>query len=147
MQFPITIGLHRSRFLDASFTVVALLAVVATIAAPLDRGFKVAALVAILAIVLLTRNKLLPSVSALRLERDGSVAIQPAGSDAFLAARIAPNASVHPWLTVFRLVTEERAEYTVIALPGSAGMQDLRRLRVFLRWQADFNADSDAGDG
>lgn len=142
MQFPITIGLHRSRFLEATFIVVVVLAVATTIAAPLDQLIKAITLPAIMIALFFSRKKLRPPLSAIRLERDGSVGILPVGADEFLAARVAPNATVHPWLVAVRLVTEEQGEYNVIAVPGSAARQDLRRLRVFLRWRAQISADS-----
>lgn len=46
-------------------------------------------------------------------------------------------------MTVVKLKTEEACSKALIATVDSLNRQDFRRLRVFLRWQADFSAPND----
>ena len=79
----------------------------------------------------------------LRLEGSGRISVASDASTQFVAARLLPEASVHPLLTIIRLEVESGRQYTVIAAVDSLNGDDFRRLRVFLRWQADFNASLD----
>lgn len=143
MQFPITIGLHRSRFLDAGVTLIALLASVATLVFPRSVHIQLLIILAIWVVAGFAWWRLSPSLSALRLERSGQVSIAHHGDNEFSAAELLPDATVHPWLTVVRLKTDRGDFCTLIATVDTQNRQDFRRLRVFLRWQADFNGPAD----
>lgn len=143
MQFPITIGLHRSRLIDLGLLLVALLASVATLGFPQTTFIKFSVCAVIWITTGLAWQKLSPKFSAIRLERSGQVFIDRNGSSEFVAAKILPGATVHPWMTAVKLKTEDGCYNLLIATVDSLNQQDFRRLRVFLRWQADFSAPND----
>lgn len=58
-------------------------------------------------------------------------------------AELMPSAIVHPWLTVVRLKTDGGGMCRLIATVDNLDREDFRRLRVFLRWQADFSVPDD----
>lgn len=144
MQFPITIGLHRSRILDTALLVVVVALGATVLAFPIGLPFRLACLIAICLLAAQIWRRLSPRLSAIRLEKAGQLGILPAGADEFHVATLLPGATVHPWLSVVRLQTDDGRIYTLIVAPDSASRQDFRRLRVFLRWRADF---SGLGDG
>ena len=143
MQFPITIGLHRSRFMDLGLLFVALLASVAALAFPQTTTIQFSVRAVIWVAAGLAWQQLTPKFSAIRLERSGQVFVALNGKSEFLGAEILPGATVHPWMTVVKLKTEEACSKALIATVDSLNRQDFRRLRVFLRWQADFSAPND----
>jgi toxin CptA len=144
VQFPITIGLHRSRILGWVFF--ALTGIIFLVAVNFLRSTPEIGVIFLLLLLLAMNGwrKLSPAVSALHLESDGNLAARPCGKTEFIPVRIRPNATVHPWLTVFQVDTEEGRNLTVIATIDSMQSDDFRRLRVFLRWRADFSANDDA---
>lgn len=144
MQFPITIGLHRSRILDLALLVVALVLGATVLALPAGFPLRLACLVVICLLAVQIWRRLSPRLSAVRLEKAGQLSVVPEGAEEFLAASLLPGATVHPWLCVARLQSDDGRIYTLIVAPDSASRQDCRRLRVFLRWRADF---SGLGDG
>jgi len=88
-----------------------------------------------------------PKIQELRLLADGRLECRLQGEKEFLGAELQPGATVHPALTLLRLVCEGR-RLSVALLQDSATAEDRRRLRVWLRWRASFgreNADSDSG--
>lgn len=143
MQFPIMIGLHRSRFMDLGLLFVALLASVAALAFPQTTTIQFSVCAAIWVAAGLAWRELTPKFSAIRLERSGQVFVALNGKSEFLAAEILPGATVHLWMTVVKLKTEEAGSKALIATVDSLNRQDFRRLRVFLRWQAEFSAPND----
>lgn len=82
-------------------------------------------------------QKLTPKVSEIRLERGGSVSIRHGNQQEFFPVFIQPNATVHPWVTVFRVTSDSNQAFTLIATVDTLNRQNFRRLRVFLRWQLD----------
>lgn len=142
MQFPILIGLHRSRFLDVIFLSLAFLAFAVVLLSDLPQALKAASLLTIPVMGFVSWRNLSPSLRLLRLEKDGHISIQQAGTDDFQGVSILPGATAHPWLIVFQLNCNGR-KFSVVATRGSATPQDLRRLRMFLRWRANFTALSD----
>lgn len=140
MQFPVIIGLHRSHFLDIALLFGAMLATGAVLASRQSTGIQVALVIATWIVFGLAWRRLLPKLSTIRLERTGHVFISNNDGNVFVAARLLPDAVVHPWLTVIRLRTDEGQRHTLIATVDSLSPQDFRRLRVFLRWRAEFNA-------
>jgi len=143
VQFPITIGLHRSRFLNAALFLVAFSATAAVLAFRQLPLVQLGLAAAIWILYGLARWQVLPKLSAIRLERAGQVSIRGIRQKDFLAARLLPGATVHPWLTVLRLKADNGPCHTLIVTVDSLSRQDFRRLRVFLRWQADFNVPDD----
>jgi toxin CptA len=136
VQFPIIIGLHRSRFLDGVLIVVTLLAIGTAVALPYSA---IVRLVIALLIVVGSYDawrKLKPTLSGLRLDRSGQIFISEAGDTEFLEAELLPCATVHPWLTVVRVRVLSGRRHTLIAVADSMRADDFRRLRVFLRWHA-----------
>jgi len=142
VQFPIIIGLHRSRFLDAIFLLIAFLSFAAVLFSDLPLTLRMASLLAIPFMSLISWKNLSSELRLLRLEKDGAISILAAGADDFQAASLLPDAMVHPWLIVFRLHCGGRKHF-VLATKGSTTPQNLRRLRVFLRWRANFSILSD----
>ena len=144
MQFPITIGLHRSRFMDLGLLSVALLATVAALAFPQAATIRFGVCIVIWLAAGQVWRQLTPKFSAIRLERSGRVFVVLNGKSEFLAADILPGATVHPWMTIVKLKTEGTRAKALIATVDSLNRQDFRRLRVFLCWQAEFSAPNDA---
>ena len=144
MQLPITIGLHRSCLLGRLIAVVAILGAATALAFPVMLLLRLALFVLVVLLAMLAWRQNRPSVWALRLERDGSFALAGRGDSDFIAASCLPGATVHPWLTVFRLQTEQGRRYSVVLVPDSLAAADFRRLRVFLRWRAELSSGADA---
>lgn len=137
MQFPILIGLRRSRILVAglAFLVLAVLGIGLYFLTHL--GLQAILCLLTLCLAFITWQKLTPRVSEIRLERGGSVSIRHSNQQEFFPASIQPNATVHPWLTVFRVKSDSNQIFTLIATVDTLNRQNFRRLRVFLRWQLD----------
>jgi toxin CptA len=137
VQFPILIGLRRSRILVAglAFVVLTVLGIGLYFLTHLGLQVILCLLTAYLAFI--TWQKLTPKISEIRLERGGSVSIRHDNQQEFFPASIQPNATVHPWLTVFRVTSDSNQAFTLIATVDTLNRQNFRRLRVFLRWQAD----------
>ena len=136
MQFPITIGLHRSNFLGMALVSISLLAGGVTLALPWSAAVRGINLLLILIAAYLAWQRLGPALSALRLERSGQILVAFAGNAEFAEAELLAGATVHPWLTVIRLKTQDERKHLLIAAVDSMKPEDFRRLRVFLRWQA-----------
>ncbi|MGE5472557.1 MAG: protein YgfX [Bacteroidota bacterium] len=144
MQLPITIGLHRSRFLDGLIAVGALLASLAILFFPQQPSIRASLLLVIWLIAAAAWRQLVPKIRCIRLERDGAISLARPGDHEFNEAFALPGATVHPWLTVIRLQFAQGDHSTALVLAcDSLDRADFRRLRVFLRWRADF---SGAGD-
>ncbi len=143
MQFPITIGLHRSRFLDGFVFLSSLLACAAVFAFPRSTLIQGTILCVVCLFAIFTWRRLSPKVSAIRLEPSGEISLLYPADQAFVQAEILPGATVHPWLTVVRLKTEEKPPLALIVTVDSLKAKNFRRLRVFLRWRADFNGLND----
>ena len=140
MQFPMTIGLHRSRFLDLALLIVLLLTISLLMAWPVAMVIRVGCLVLAVLAGWLAHRQLSPRLVAIRLERDGEIRIALSDQDEFRSVRALPGATVHPWLTVLGLQDEQGVRHTLLATGDMMQPDDFRRLRVFLRWRAKFNA-------
>ncbi len=143
MQFPITIGLRRSRFLETFLLLTALLASAVVLAFPQASSFQVALLVAVWLIAYRARQRMLPKFAAVRLEENGRISLIHEGEQAPVAADLLPGAIAHPWLAAFRLKKEDSRTCALIVAVNSLSAEDFRRLRLFLRWRAEFSARSD----
>jgi hypothetical protein len=134
VQLPIVIGLRRSRFLGALVLIAALAGGVTVAAWPQPLPVRFGALLVIAVSVGLAWRGAGPPCSALRLERDGAMAIQCTPTGKFRSAQVLPGGFVHPLLAIVRL---RDGAGRIIALPvpvDSAKPADFRRLRLFLRW-------------
>lgn len=143
MQFPITIGLHRSHFLDAFVVLSALLASSAAFIFPVSAPIQTAILFMICLFSALAWHHLTPQFTAIRLEYSGEISILRTESPEFAPTEILPGATVHPWLTVLRLKVAGKSPIALIVTVDSLKAVDFRRLRLFLRWRADFSGLND----
>lgn len=143
MQFPITIGLHRSRFLVGVFVLLVLLTILVLVI--FQRSTAIFAAISLLVAVLLVwlwRYRQ-PCCPAIRLEANGVISL-PTGDGDFSSVQLLPGATVHPWLTVLRLRGADGHIRVLCLTVDSLKREDFRRLRVFLRWRADFSGVDDA---
>ena len=84
-----------------------------------------------------------PTIKTIKLERNGDVFIMRVGESDFLRATPRAGATIHPWLSIIRLTTEDGRTATLIATVDSQNRADFRRLRMFMRWQANFSEPTD----
>ena len=134
-----TIGLHRSRFLDGALLLILLLTIGLLMLWPVALAIRAPCLLAALLAGWLAYRQLSPCLAAIRLERDGRIGIAVFGQDQFRPVGVLPGATVHPWLTVLRLQEEQGKRYVLLLCGDMLTADDFRRLRVFLRWGAQFN--------
>lgn len=139
MQFPINIGLRRSRILDALLLIAALLAGGISLSFQCSMSAHACLFAAILVSATLAWKSLKPSIKILRLERNGDISIARVDDGDFVRAIPMPGATLHPWLSVIRLNIEDSRSCTLIAAPDNLTGTDFRRLRMFMRWQANFS--------
>lgn len=139
MQFPIIIGLHRSRFLDGALIVTTLLVSGMALALPYSTTIRLAIILLIAVVSYDAWRKLKPTFSGIRLERSGLILVLKTGDADFLEAELLPAATVHPLLAVVRLRALNGENCTLVAAADSMKTDDFRRLRVFLRWRAKFS--------
>ena len=139
MQFPIVIGLHRSRFLGAALVAVTALAGVVTLVSPWAPVVRGANLAVIVIVAGFAWRRLAPGLSAIRLEQAGQIFLAATGDAEFVEAEVLAGATVHPWLTIIRLKTADQRKHLLIVAVDSMKAEDFRRLRVFLRWRAEFS--------
>lgn len=147
MQFPITIGLHRSHLWRRGLIGLMLLALglgwFFPVAWPMRLAFwgVVAGLFG-----WAWRSAALNGESGqcLHLQASGELYFMQAGQavgDA-TAVSVLANSVVHPWLSVLYLKTATGKRHTLVLWPDSLSPDDFRRLRVFLRWRLAFSADA-----
>ena len=139
MQFPITIGLHRSRILDVILCLIVMLAVVSSLAYQTSALICAGLIAAILILATLAWRALVPTIKAIRLERNGDILMARAGQHDFALVSPEPGATIHPCLTVIRLRTAEGRTDTLLATIDRVSQADFRHLRMFMRWQANFS--------
>jgi toxin CptA len=144
VQFPIIIGLRRSRFLDSVLLLVVVLATAATLGFQCPWPVRTGLLFAITVLAMQAWRALSPSIKTIRLEHNGEIFVEHAGEAGFVRASPKPGATVHPWVSVVGLRTVDGRSATLIAAVDSQSRADFRRLRLFLRWQADFSVPTDA---
>jgi hypothetical protein len=143
VQFPIIIGLHRSRFLDAGFGMVLASVALLIMLWPQATPFRLLALPAIALAGWFGWRQLAPALTAIRLESDGRVSVMAGDDTEFVAVTPLPGAFVHPWLCVVRLKMPDGRVKSLNATVGTINCQNFKRLRVFLRWRAKFNGPAD----
>ncbi len=143
MQFPITIGLHRSRFLGRALLFLALLVCGVTLAMPWPAAIRAGGIMLVPIVAHLAWQRLEPVLSAIRLEKSGQILVAVDGSAEFAEAELLAGATVHPWLTIVRLKTGDGRTHLMLAAVDAMNTEDFRRLRVFLRWRAEFSVPAD----
>jgi toxin CptA len=141
VQFPINIGLRRSRFLGLALVSTVVLAAGMVMAMPWSMGVRgtICLLVSITACLAWRRLGVLPS--AIRLEASGKILVALAGDSPLVEVELQPGVTVHPWLTVMRLKTEAGRVVLLIVAVDTIKAEDFRRLRVFLRWRAEVSGE------
>jgi hypothetical protein len=113
------------------------------LAMPLPAGARLAALAAVAGLTLdawcvLLRRRGARAVRWLRVDASGDVAVED-GEGALREGRLAAGSFVAPWLTVVRWRPRGgRFDRAILVLPGAAPAEELRSLRVVLRW-AEYN--------
>lgn len=137
MQFPIRVGLRRSLFLASANVLshlVALLAVIWLVRMWDGAGYVYwLGAVALLLSWWWSNRCLQPKYARLIVYRDASLKLGlVAGAETHQAARL-PGSVVHPWLIVLPLKVADKTHYLILA-QDSATPDELRRLRVALRW-------------
>lgn len=139
MQFPIVIGLHRSRILDGALLLLVGLVSAALLAWPAAIEIRLVNLSLAMGLGGLALWKSKPAFSRVRLERSGLIAACFSGQAEFVALHSFPGAIVHPWGVVLRLRDEQGKNHLLLVTLDSTSRSDFRRLRVFLRWRAKFS--------
>ena len=137
MQFPIFFGLRRSRILIAGLVVLVFLALGMGLYFLNHLALQLIFCLLITSLAFIAWQKITPVFSEIRLDRGGGISLRCNKQQEFFSVVIQPNTTVHPWLTVFRASSVSNQTYTLIATVDTLNRQDFRRLRVFLRWQAD----------
>jgi toxin CptA len=143
VQFPITIGLHRSRILDAALLIVSVLACGVILGFQCSPSVRTGLIIAVVVLTMRAWYSLAPTIRAIRLERTGDIFIARIGESEFELATPKPMATIHPWLTVIRLTTEDGQPVTLIATVNRKNSDNLRRLRMVIRWQTNFSGQND----
>lgn len=82
---------------------------------------------------------------SLRLQSGGQIQVSVAGAD-WRSAEVLPGSFVSPGLSVVRLRMEDGQKHGLTLLPDSAGPDELRRLRVSLRWASRTRLDTASPD-
>lgn len=143
MQFPIIIGLRRSPFLDAMLLIAFILACAAILGFQCSPSIRTSLFFAVLLLAIRAWYALTPAIKQIRLERGGEIFIARVGESDFIQAGPKAGAIIHPWLTVIRLQTSDARTATLIATVDRKNSENLRRLRMFMRWQASFSEPND----
>ncbi len=143
MQFPIIIGLHRSHFLDAMLLIAVNLAGAAILGFQCTLSIRICLFIAVLLLATHAWYAMTPAIKLIRLERGGEIFIERVGENEFVPATPKPGAIIHPYLTVIRLKTADAPTATLIATVDRKNSENLRRLRMFMRWQARFSVPND----
>lgn len=141
MQFPITIGLRRSRFLRLALVSTVIVATGMAMKMPWPVGFRTALVLLVLITTCLAWRKFNKSPSAIRLEESGKILFSAADTSEFVEAELLSGATVHPWLTVARFKTAQGPLQLIVAV-DTMKSDDFRHLRIFLRWRAEVSGEA-----
>jgi hypothetical protein len=136
VQFPIVIGLRRSRFLDGALGVTTGIGLVAIALAPWPTFISSILGIATVFVALFAALALRPRIRALRIVHNGAIACQLIGKSEYSPARLMHGPTAHPWLTVLRLA-HDQGVYRLVIARDSAAPEEFRCLRVWLRWRAE----------
>lgn len=139
MQLPITIGLHRSFLLTGGIGLSHAAAALIMFLPNWPVAAVTLATILVLGSAAWSVWRCRSEVVALRLLADGRLEYRRQGEKTFALAELQPTATVHPLLTVLRLKVAN-ATLSVVVAPDSGRIEELRQLRIWLRWRADFKA-------
>ena len=137
MSQTLTLSLRPSRILALALTLMAGAALAASWTSLPDLAIVPIAAGTILALVWHIPDTLQRSARAVRvleLSEDGGARWQD-GSGQWHEGRVLPNTYVRGWLLVINLGGNARAARSLVLLPDCAAAEDLRKLRVWLRWR------------
>lgn len=142
MQFPIVVGLRRSRIVDGILlvsTVIGLLALAFT-----NWSLVTSCLLAVATTIVafFAARAMSPQFRTLRIDENGHISCLPFGASEFAPVRLLPGATAHPWLTVMRLA-QVGGTWLMVVAPDSVAPEEFRRLRVWLRWHGPVSDGSD----
>jgi toxin CptA len=138
VQFPITIGLRRSRFQVFFLGVLTLVAVLVCLLAPWSMLVQGALIVSLLLLALGAARRLDNPLLGLLLTKEGRLSVRFRGKDeSYFPVTVLPGTTVHLWLTVLRMQYEAHP-LTLLITPDCLAADDFRRLRVWLKWRAIF---------
>ncbi|MGE5493372.1 MAG: protein YgfX [Actinomycetota bacterium] len=143
MQFPITIGLHRSFFGGVIGALVHGGVAMAIISTPWEPWIRLGLVMALCVSAVLAWRSGRQKVAGLRLLDNGRLECRLVGDGEFRPAELLPGNTVHPWFAVIRF-SVEMVSVTAVVLPDCTSAEEFRRLRVWLRWRADFRTGKDA---
>lgn len=140
MRFPITIGLHRSFFASALIfgLGIGVCIVLWTPVWPIE--YRLPAFFLALISVGHSWRRHQPKFWGLRLEKNGTLNILESRFSTPVEAGLLKPLVVHYWLIVFSYQNIDGRSQRVILFPDSASREQLRRLRVILRWQTSISA-------
>lgn len=139
------IELKRSVWLKALMLAMVLLAGISIALAHLPGLIRMTLAIGLLSVMVYsiwTMRKPLPGV---RIKPDGQIQISIANSE-WQTAALVPGSFVSPGLSVVRLRTKH-AMHSLVLLPDSATPEELRRLRLSLRWAPRTRSDTAFPDG
>jgi toxin CptA len=138
VQFPITIGLHRSFLLEFFGICLFLVAAGSIVAGPWHDPWPHLLFGLLFVAALIFCRQLRQPVHSLRLAKDGSISLRFCGRDAaFYPVCLLAPATVLPWLCVLHIEYGGH-RFRLRVLPDSIAPEDFRRLRVWLKWRATF---------
>jgi len=143
VQLPIVIGLRRSRFLASLILIAAFVGVATVFAWPQPFPVRLVVLAVIASASALAWRRTIPPCIALRLERNGAIAVQYVAGGEFLTAERLPGGFAHPWLAVFFWRGAAGRVKALTVAVDSTNAADFRRLRLFLRWAGNSEGPTD----
>ena len=123
----------------ALLAVLALATATVVAVAPLEWEWRAAVLFLLAVAAIESLERVVPlrgarAVRCFRVQRDGAIEVETA-SGARLEGRVRPGSFVAPWLVIVRWRRPGALrDSTILVLPDMAPAEDLRRLRVLLRW-------------
>ena len=143
MQFPVVIGLRRSRISDVVILILAILGTLSIFYFSRTLLIQSGMLFVTWFFAFLAWINLAPFFPAIRLERNGHIFATSKEGVGFSQVTMQPYSLVHSWLTIVRLKTELGHIRTLVITGDSITNTEFRYLRMFLRWKAEFNAPGD----
>lgn len=143
MQFPVNIGLRRSRLLHRTLWLSALAGAITAFLIPESLMWQLGLLALIGVLTASARARLDPPFDQIRFLANGQIEVAD-DQAGFRPVSLLPGQTVHPWLTVFRLEENGLGPHALVITVDSLSTQDFRRLRVLLRWQPTVKSLPDA---
>lgn len=132
------IGLRRSRLLSLAILLFLALAFVVLMATPFSWPIRAVGLFAAACVARFSWALLDPPVAAIKLGGQGEITVSRSGEGEFSPVVLLSGALVHPCLVSLLLKTEGGQKLRLIIAVDCLKPEDFRRLRVFMRWRAEF---------